>query len=160
MPVARASSLTKPPVRAPDALSGPLRPSADELAAGIAVAPEQAREEALGRFEAHAEARAAKLRARVGWDTLTLRCDRREFALRDDDGTTLALLRDDKVTVRRGGLTTTRYREVMVTPVGTGLTHDQRAFVDRAFRNVGANRVPRFPRLVTRLGAPATGSSR
>ena len=82
-----------------------------------------------------------------------------EFALRDDTGTTLALLRDDKVTVRRGGLTTARYREVMLTPVGPGLTHDQRAFVDRAFRSVGANRVPRFPRLVTRLGAPATGSS-
>ncbi len=88
-----------------------------------------------------------------------LNCDRREFALRDDAGTTLALLRDDKVTVRRGGLTTARYREVMLTPVGPGLSHDQRAFVDRAFRVVGANRVPRFPRLVTRLGAPATGAS-
>ena len=88
-----------------------------------------------------------------------LNCDRREFALRDDAGTTLALLRDDKVTVRRGGLTTARYREVMLTPVGRGLTDDQRASVDRAFRNVGANRVPRFPRLVTRLGAPATGAS-
>jgi hypothetical protein len=47
----------------------------------------------------------------------------------------------------------------MLTPVGPGLSHDQRAFVDRAFRVVGANRVPRFPRLVTRIGAPATGSS-
>lgn len=88
-----------------------------------------------------------------------LRCDRREFALRDDAGTTLALLRDDKVTVRRGGLTTARYREVMLTPVGPALSADQRAFVDRAFRHAGANRVPRFPRLVTRLGAPATGPS-
>ncbi|GAB2590618.1 CYTH and CHAD domain-containing protein [Microlunatus antarcticus] len=88
-----------------------------------------------------------------------LNCDRREFALRDDAGTTLALVRDDKVTVRRGGLTTARYREVMLTPVGPGLSADQRASVDRAFRHVGANRVPRFPRLVTRLGAPATGSS-
>ena len=88
-----------------------------------------------------------------------LNCDRREFALRDDTGSTLALLRDDKVTVRRGGLTTARYREVMITPVGRGLDAEQRAFVDRAFRQVGANRVPRFPRLVTRLGAPATGAS-
>jgi hypothetical protein len=88
-----------------------------------------------------------------------LNCDRREFALRDDAGTTLALLRDDKVTVRRGGLTIARYREVMLTPVGPGLSHDQRAFVDRRFRAVGANRVSRFPRLVTRLGAPATGAS-
>jgi hypothetical protein len=63
------------------------------------------------------------------------------------------------VTVRRGGLTTARYREVMLTPVGPGLTDEQRAYVDRAFSSVGANRVPRFPRLATRLGAPATGPS-
>ena len=77
VPVTRASDLEPPPVRTPDALSGPLRPSADELAASVIIAPEQAREEALGRFEAHAEARAAKLRARVGWGALVLRCDRR-----------------------------------------------------------------------------------
>jgi hypothetical protein len=102
--------------------------------------------------------RPLRRRATLG-PVAALNCDRREFALRDDAGKTLALLRDDKVTVRRGGLTTARYREVMLTPVGPGLSDDQRAFVDRAFRNVGANRVPRFPRLVTRLGAPATGSS-
>jgi hypothetical protein len=88
-----------------------------------------------------------------------LRCDRREFALRDDDGVTLALLRDDKVTVRRGGLTTARYREVMITPVGPGLTEDQAAFVDRALLGVGSTHVARFHRLVTRLGAPATGAT-
>jgi hypothetical protein len=88
-----------------------------------------------------------------------LRCDRREFALRDGGGTTLALLRDDKVTVRRGGLTTARYREVMITPVGPGLTEDQTAFLDRALLGVGSTHVARFPRLVTRLGAPATGST-
>ena len=102
--------------------------------------------------------RPLRRRATLG-PVAALGCDRREFALRDDAGTTLALLRDDKVTVRRGGLTTARYREVMLTPVGPGLSHDQRASVDRAFRSVGANRVPRFPRLVTRLGAPATGPS-
>ena len=102
--------------------------------------------------------RPLRRRATLG-PVAALNCDRREYALRDDAGTTLALIRDDKVTVRRGGLTTARYREVMLTPVGAGLSDDQRAFVDRAFRSVGANRVPRFPRLVTRLGAPATGSS-
>ncbi len=86
-----------------------------------------------------------------------LRCERREFALRDDHGTTMALLRDDKVTVRRGGLTTARYRQVMITPVGPGLTEEQKAWVDRALTQSGANRIPKFPRLVTRLGAPATG---
>jgi hypothetical protein len=88
-----------------------------------------------------------------------LRCDRREFALRNDAGSTLALLRDDKVTVRRGGLTTARYREVMITPVGPGLTEDQTAFIDRALLGVGSTHVARFPRLVTRLGAPATGAT-
>ena len=86
-----------------------------------------------------------------------LNCDRREFALRDDNGKTLALLRDDKVTVRRGGLTTARYREVMITPIGPGLNDEQAAWLDRAFIQAGATYVPRFPRLVTRLGAPATG---
>ncbi|MGI3779814.1 MAG: CHAD domain-containing protein, partial [Janthinobacterium lividum] len=102
--------------------------------------------------------RPLRRRATLG-PVAALNCDRREFALRDDAGTTLALLRDDKVSVRRGGLVTARYREVMLTPAGPGLTADQRAFVDRAFRSVGANRVSRFPRLVTRLGAPATGPS-
>ena len=86
-----------------------------------------------------------------------LRCDRREFALRGEAGTTLALLRDDRVTVRRGGLTTARYREVTITPVGPGLTEDQQAWVERAVLGAGATRVPRFPRLVHRLGAPANG---
>jgi hypothetical protein len=86
-----------------------------------------------------------------------LNCDRREFALRDEAGTTLALLRDDKVTVRRGGLTTARYREVMITPVGPGLNEDQLGWLDRALTGVGSTLVSRFPRLVSRLGAPATG---
>ena len=69
----------------------------------------------------------------------------------------MALLRDDKVTVRRGGLTTARYREVMITPIGQGLNDEQAAWLDRALVQAGATQVPRFPRLVTRLGAPATG---
>ncbi len=100
--------------------------------------------------------RPLRRRATLG-PVAALNCDRREFALRDDRGTTLALLRDDKVTVRRGGLTTARYREVMITPIGTGLNDDQVAWLDRALIQAGATQVPRFPRLVTRLGAPATG---
>ena len=100
--------------------------------------------------------RPLRRRATLG-PVAALRCDRREFALRDDRGTTLALLRDDKVTVRRGGLTTARYREVMMTPIGPGLTDEQVAWLDRALVQAGATQVPRFPRLVTRLGAPATG---
>jgi hypothetical protein len=86
-----------------------------------------------------------------------LHCERREFAIRDDRGTTMALLRDDKVTVRRGGLTTARYREVRVTPVGSGLCDEQASWLDAAMLAAGGTSVTRFPRLVTRLGAPATG---
>jgi hypothetical protein len=100
--------------------------------------------------------RPLRRRATLG-PVAALTCDRREFALRDDVGTTLALLRDDKVTVRRGGLTTARYREVLITPVGPGLTDEQVAWLDRALLQTGATPVPRFPRLVSRLGAPATG---
>lgn len=86
-----------------------------------------------------------------------LRCERREFSLRDAGGTTLALVRDDKVTVRRGGLTTARYREVMMTPVGPGLSGDQGGFLEQAMAVAGATPVEKFPRLVTRLGAPSNG---
>jgi hypothetical protein len=100
--------------------------------------------------------RPLRRRATLG-PVAALICDRREFALRDDQGTTLALLRDDKVTVRRGGLTTARYREVLITPVGPGLTDEQVAWLDRTLLQCGATHVARFPRLVSRLGAPATG---
>ena len=86
-----------------------------------------------------------------------LRCERREFALRDDHGVTMALLRDDKVTVRRGGLTTARYREVMMTPVGPGLTEEQDFWLGQVLGSAGATRVEKFLRLVNRLGAPANG---
>jgi hypothetical protein len=95
-------------------------------------------------------------RATVG-PVAALTCERREFALRDDSGHTLALLRDDKVTVRRGGLTTARFREVMLTPTATGLTEEQSAHVAYALANAGATQVPAFPPLCSRLGAPATG---
>ena len=100
--------------------------------------------------------RPLRRRATLG-PVAALRCERREFAVRDDQGVTLALLRDDKVTVRRGGLTTARYREVMITPVGPGLSSDQVAWLDRAITQSGATLVQKFPRLVSRLGAPATG---
>ncbi len=102
--------------------------------------------------------RPLRRRAALG-PVAALRCDRREFALRGDDGATVALLRDDRVTVRRGGLTTARYREVMLTPIGPGLTDEQTAWLDRALVGAGATEVSRLPRLVTRLGAPATSPS-
>ncbi|HEY5980870.1 MAG TPA: hypothetical protein VIT41_14685 [Microlunatus sp.] len=88
-----------------------------------------------------------------------LRCERREFALRDGEGQTVALLRDDKVTVRRNGLTTARYREVMLTPVGPGLDAAQAEWLGQCLGAAGGTEIERFPRLVRRLGAPATGPS-
>jgi hypothetical protein len=88
-----------------------------------------------------------------------LRCERREFALRDGGGQTVALLRDDKVTVRRNGLTTARYREVMLTPVGPGLDPAQAEWLGQCLGAAGGTEVERFPRLIRRLGAPATGPS-
>jgi hypothetical protein len=88
-----------------------------------------------------------------------LRCERREFSLRNTDGQTVALLRDDKVTVRRNGLTTARYREVMMTPIGPGLDAAQAEWLGACLGSAGATEMERFPRLVRRLGAPATGPS-
>jgi hypothetical protein len=61
--------------------------------------------------------RPLRRRATLG-PVAALICDRANSRCADDEGTTLALLRDDKVTVRRGGLTTARYREVLITPWG------------------------------------------
>lgn len=88
-----------------------------------------------------------------------LGCQRREFALRDREGRTVALLRDDRVTVRRAGLITARYREVLMTPVGPGLDAAQSEWLGQCLASAGATEVDHFPRLVRRLGAPATGPS-
>ena len=88
-----------------------------------------------------------------------LRCERREFSLRNAEGRSVALLRDDKVTVRRNGLTTARYREVMLTPVGPGLDDPQAEWLGQCLAAAGGTEIDRFPRLVRRLGAPATGPS-
>jgi hypothetical protein len=45
----------------------------------------------------------------------------------------------------------------MLTPTGPGLTDEQTAHLAHALAAAGATQVVRFPHLVTRLGAPATG---
>ena len=97
--------------------------------------------------------RPLRRRATLG-PVAALNCDRREFALRDDQGTTLALLRDDKVTVRRGGLTTARYREVMITPIGPGLDRGAGRLAGPGVHPGRRDGGARFPRLVARLGRP------
>ncbi|OYN84616.1 CYTH domain-containing protein [Parenemella sanctibonifatiensis] len=86
-----------------------------------------------------------------------LDCQRQTYQLRDEDGTVLARVRDDQVTVRRGGLTTARYREVKL--VSDRATDEQFAALERLLTASGAIVVTRFPSLQQRIGAPATGLS-
>jgi hypothetical protein len=71
--------LTSDAISAPlsEPLSGPLRPSAVPEPTDIVVSPVAARQEALSRFEAKAQARAAKLRSRVGFEVCGMRRDKR-----------------------------------------------------------------------------------
>lgn len=82
--------------------------------------------------------------------------EREEWALRDDAGEVAAQVRDEKVTIRRSGITTARYREITITPSRV-LSGQQRDFLLSAARAVNATVVDRFPTLQQRLGAPATG---
>lgn len=87
-----------------------------------------------------------------------LQCQRDSWALRDTAGVSVALVRDEKVRVRRGGVTTARYREVTIWPQ-LGLTPAQRRFLLVTAENMNATRVERFPSLQRRIGAPATGGT-
>ncbi len=84
------------------------------------------------------------------------RCERSEYALRSTDGDVLAEIHDQKVTLRRGGVTTARYREATVVPVVT-LTPSQREFILGSMESAAATPVVQFPSLQQRLGPPATG---
>ena len=86
-----------------------------------------------------------------------LRCTRDEWALRDADGGIAAVVRDERVTVRHGGVATARYREITITPERRGLAKAQRDFLAAAGLAVNGTVVAEFPTLQERLGAPATG---
>ncbi|GAB3712659.1 hypothetical protein [Mariniluteicoccus flavus] len=86
-----------------------------------------------------------------------LRCRREEYALRGDDAELLAILRNELVTIRSGGVVTARYREVTLTSVESRLTPTQAAWISEVLAQAGATRVEEFPDLAHRLGAPATG---
>lgn len=81
---------------------------------------------------------------------------RDEWALRSEDGTVAAVIRDERGTVRRSGMTTARYREVTITP-SKQLTGQQREFLVSGATAVGGTVVDHFPTLRQRIGAPATG---
>lgn len=83
--------------------------------------------------------------------------ERQSFELRSTDGEPVGRLRDDRVTIRRGGVITARFREVRVEPGPAGLDHDQQQWLTAALEAVGGSRVTEFPSLAARIGTPATG---
>lgn len=90
---------------------------------------------------------------------VALTCDREEFALRGEAAQLLAILRDDRIQVRSGGVVTASYREVTLTGVANRLTSAQINWVTEVLGGVGGVRVPEFPSLAERIGTPATGLS-
>ncbi len=86
-----------------------------------------------------------------------LTSEQRDTLFQDVSGKAVATVRDTRVTVRRGGLTTARFREVTITPGGKGLAPAQRTFLTDTLTGLGASAVDDFPPLAQRLGAPATG---
>lgn len=85
-------------------------------------------------------------------------CKRDEWALRDDDDETVAVVRDELVRVHRDGDLSSQYREVTFTPKAS-LTGQQREFLLSAAQAAGSTVVRQFPTTQQRLGAPATGLS-
>ncbi|XSS49361.1 hypothetical protein ACQB6R_12700 [Propionibacteriaceae bacterium G1746] len=81
---------------------------------------------------------------------------RNSYTLKDPEDVTLGTLRDEKITIRRNGLTTSRFREVTLVP-SPAMTGAQRRFLSEALTMSGGIQVDSFPDLVFRLGAPATG---
>lgn len=82
--------------------------------------------------------------------------DRTSYTLKDADDVSLGTLRDERITIRRNGLTTGRSREVTLVP-SPAMTGAQRRFLNESLTMVGGIPVDAFPELVTSLGAPATG---
>lgn len=87
-----------------------------------------------------------------------LACRRDEWALRGADGGVAAIVRDERVRIRKADDVHSRYREVTIEPTDV-LTGQQREYLISAARAVGATVVPDFPTLRQRLGTPATGLS-
>ena len=105
-----------------------------------------------------------------------LTVERRDYVIRGerlpDDGDTppttdetdeireigeIGTLRDDRVTVRRSGLTMARFREVTVTIEADRMDRPLLDWLHEALRDAGGTVVAAFPSLPQRLGAPATG---
>ncbi len=89
----------------------------------------------------------------------TLQVERQDFQIRGTAGEDLGVLSDAKITIRRGGVTTSRFREVTVGTIRKGLNPDQLAWIEHTLVDAGGTSVSTFPSLARRLGAPATNDT-
>lgn len=80
--------------------------------------------------------------------------ERAVYVLLDPDGIEIGQVLDDRVTVRRGGLTVGRHREVTLVP-GEQMTGPQRNLVAERLGQAGGVRVAGFPDLIDRLAGLA-----
>lgn len=87
-----------------------------------------------------------------------LSCDRREMRLLKFDGSPLADIRDDRISVVESGVTTSRAREVTITP-HSKLTASQRDWLTTRMIALGATLVDAFPSTLERLGPRAGAMS-
>lgn len=86
--------------------------------------------------------------------------ERQTFEFRAESGAQPSCwLRDSRATVRRGGVTTSRYRELTIEPGPGGLTQQQADWLAGSLLAAGGTQVDAFPNLAARLGTPATGLS-
>lgn len=88
-----------------------------------------------------------------------LSCHRSEFALRGPTAELVAVLRNEAVTVRTGGVTTARFRQLTLSGVDGRLDRAQLNWLTEVLEAAGATQLPQLPSLAHRLGAPATGLS-
>lgn len=87
-----------------------------------------------------------------------LTCDRHEMRMLRFDGSPLADIRDDRISVVESGVTTSRAREVTITP-RTRITAGQRDWLITRMVALGATQVDVFPSTLERLGPRAGAMS-
>ncbi|WP_203567831.1 hypothetical protein [Aestuariimicrobium ganziense] len=78
------------------------------------------------------------------------------YLIQGPDDIDLGILRDERITIRRGGIATARFREATLRP-SPAMTPAQRAYLVDALVAVGGVQVDSFPAALKRLGAPGQG---
>ena len=83
-----------------------------------------------------------------------LTCQRVELAMKDDHDETTAIIRDDRITVTQSGVTTSRVREITITPQ-VDPTAAQHEWVTNRILALGGTPVQSHPSVIEHLGAGA-----